>query len=28
VDGEYSLRAHVITGEIELLGRSPRATTD
>jgi hypothetical protein len=27
-DGEYSLRAHVITGEIELLGRSPRASTD
>jgi hypothetical protein len=27
-DGEYSLRAHVITGEIYLQGRSPRATTD
>jgi hypothetical protein len=27
-DGEFSLRAHVITGEIDLLGRSPRATTD
>ena len=27
-DGEYSLHAHVITGEIDLLGRSPRATTD
>jgi hypothetical protein len=27
-DGEYSLRAHVITGEIELLGRSPSAATD
>ena len=27
-DGEYSLHAHVITGEIALLGRSPRATTD
>jgi hypothetical protein len=27
-DGEYSLRAHVITGEIELLGRSPHASTD
>jgi hypothetical protein len=26
--GEYSLHAHVITGEIELLGRSPHATTD
>jgi hypothetical protein len=26
--GEYSLHAHVITGEIDLLGRSPRATTD
>jgi hypothetical protein len=26
--GEYSLRAHVIAGEIDLLGRSPRATTD
>ena len=26
--GEYSLHAHVITGQIELLGRSPRATTD
>jgi hypothetical protein len=27
-DGEYSLHAHVITGEIALLGRSPHATTD
>jgi hypothetical protein len=27
-DGEYSLRAHVITGEIDLLGRSVSATTD
>ena len=27
-DGEYSLHAHVLTGEIDLLGRSPRATTD
>ncbi len=27
-NGEYSLRAHVITGEIELLGRSLRTTTD
>jgi hypothetical protein len=27
-DGEYSLHAHVITGEIDLLGRFPRATTD
>jgi DUF4097 and DUF4098 domain-containing protein YvlB len=27
-DGEYSLHAHVMTGEIELLGRSARATTD
>jgi DUF4097 and DUF4098 domain-containing protein YvlB len=27
-DGEYSLHAHVITGEIDLLGRSVRATTD
>jgi hypothetical protein len=27
-DGEYSLHAHVITGEIELLGRSPSAATD
>jgi hypothetical protein len=27
-DGEYSLHAHVITGEIDLQGRSPRATTD
>jgi len=27
-DGEYSLHAHVITGEIDLLGRSARATTD
>jgi len=27
-DGEYSLHAHVITGEIELLGRSARATSD
>jgi hypothetical protein len=27
-DGEYSLYAHVLTGEIDLLGRSPRATTD
>jgi hypothetical protein len=26
--GEYSLRAHVIAGEIDLLGRSPHATTD
>src|SRR5580704_2518974 len=26
--GEYSLHAHVITGEIELLGRSPHTTTD
>jgi hypothetical protein len=27
-EGEYSLHAHVITGEIDLLGRSPHATTD
>jgi hypothetical protein len=27
-DGEYSLHAHVITGEIDLLGRSAGATTD
>jgi hypothetical protein len=27
-DGEYSLHAHVTTGQIELLGRSARATTD
>ena|ERR1700742_3552448 len=27
-DGEYSLHAHVITGEIDLLGKSARATTD
>jgi DUF4097 and DUF4098 domain-containing protein YvlB len=27
-NGEYSLHAHVITGEIELLGRSPHITTD
>jgi len=27
-DGEYSLHAHVVTGEIDLLGRSARATTD
>ena len=27
-DGEYSLRAHVIAGEIDLQGRSPRAATD
>jgi hypothetical protein len=27
-DGEYSLHAHVITGEIDLLGRSARAATD
>jgi hypothetical protein len=27
-DGEYSLHAHVITGEIDLLGRSVSATTD
>ena len=27
-DGEYSLHAHVLAGEIDLLGRSPRATTD
>jgi hypothetical protein len=27
-DGEYSLRAHVITGEIDLLGRSVSATTE
>jgi len=27
-DGEYSLHAHVITGEIDLLGESARATTD
>jgi hypothetical protein len=27
-DGEYSLHAHVITGEIDLLGRSAHATTD
>jgi hypothetical protein len=27
-DGEYSLHAHVITGEIALLGRSPHAATD
>jgi hypothetical protein len=26
--GEYSLHAHVITGEIDLQGRSPHATTD
>jgi hypothetical protein len=26
--GEYSLHAHVIAGEIDLLGRSARATTD
>jgi hypothetical protein len=26
--GEYSLHAHVIAGEIDLQGRSPRATTD
>jgi hypothetical protein len=27
-DGEYSLRAHVIAGQIDLLGRSARAATD
>jgi hypothetical protein len=27
-NGEYSLHAHVITGEIDLLGRSARTTTD
>jgi hypothetical protein len=27
-DGEYSLHAHVIAGEIALLGRSPHATSD
>jgi len=27
-DGEYSLHAHVLTGEIDLLGGSARATTD
>jgi DUF4097 and DUF4098 domain-containing protein YvlB len=27
-DGEYSLHAHVITGEIDLLGRSAHAITD
>lgn len=27
-NGEYSLHAHLITGEIDLLGRSPQATTD
>jgi len=27
-DGEYSLHAHVITGEIALLGRSPHGATD
>jgi hypothetical protein len=27
-DGEYSLRAHLIAGEIDLQGRSPHATTD
>jgi hypothetical protein len=27
-DGEYSLHAHVMTGEIDLLGRSANATTD
>jgi hypothetical protein len=27
-NGEYSLQAHVITGEIDLLGRSARTTTD
>ena len=27
-DGEYSLHAHVITGEIDLLGRSAGSTTD
>jgi hypothetical protein len=27
-DGEYSLHAHVLTGEIDLLGRSASATTD
>ena len=27
-DGEYSLHAHLIAGEIDLLGRSARATTD
>jgi hypothetical protein len=26
--GEYSLRAHVLTGEIELLGRTPSDSTD
>jgi hypothetical protein len=27
-DGEYSLHAHLIAGEIDLQGRSPHATTD
>ena len=27
-DGEYRLRAHVTTGQIELLGRNTRTTTD
>jgi hypothetical protein len=27
-DGEYRLHAHVLTGEIDLRGRSPHATTD
>jgi hypothetical protein len=27
-DGEYSLRAHVIAGQIDLLGRFARAATD
>jgi hypothetical protein len=27
-NGEFSLHAHVITGQIDLLGRSARATTD
>jgi hypothetical protein len=27
-DGEYSLHAHVLTGEIDLLGRSAHAATD
>ena len=27
-NGEYSLHAHVLTGEIDLLGRPPSATTD
>jgi DUF4097 and DUF4098 domain-containing protein YvlB len=27
-NGEFSLHAHVLTGQIDLLGRSARATTD